>query len=126
MAPKQRDDSKEKAGFWDMCGFFVLKTTDSGLAPWVLVALFFLGLLWILTRNLDSQDNLKFLSSLLSLNGFAWAGWVVAFIQIPVFKWALNRARGMRINQLNDLRDQNEKYAEMLKKMKQTDLEFKR
>jgi hypothetical protein len=124
--PSKQSDAKEKAGFWDMLGFFILKTTDSGLAPWVLVALFFIGLTWVLTRNLDSQDDLKFLSSFLSLTGFAWAGWLVAFIQIPVFNWALNRARGMRINQLNDLRDQNEKYAEMLKKMKQTDLELKR
>ena len=125
MLSKQTE-AKEKAGFWDLISFLILKSTDSGLLPWLLVASFFLALTWLLTRNLNSQDNLKFISSFFGLKGFAWAGWLVAFIQIPIFKWALNRARGMRINQLNDLRDQNEKYAEMLKKMKQTDLELKR
>jgi hypothetical protein len=124
VAGNRREEKEERPSFWEMVGFFILRITDSGLAPWVLIALFLLGIGWLATRNLDSADNLKFLSSFFSLKGIAWSGWVVAFIQIPVFKWSLNKARNLRINQLNDLRDENEKARELLKKHKQTELEL--
>ncbi|HUA68901.1 MAG TPA: hypothetical protein VMA13_10180 [Candidatus Saccharimonadales bacterium] len=123
MASK-RSDEKDRPGFWEMVGLFILRVTDSGLAPWVLVALFILGLVWIATRNLDSKDTASLIASFMGIRGIAWSGWVVAFIQIPVFKWSLNKARRLRINQLNDLQEENEKARELLKKQKQSELEL--
>ena len=123
MAAKQSDE-KDRPGFGEMIGFFVLRTTDSGLAPWVLVALFFLGLVWVATRNLDSKDTFGLITSFLGLRGIAWTGWIVAFVEIPIFKWSLNKARKLRINQLNELQNENEKAREALKKQKQSELEL--
>lgn len=121
MTTKQ-SDGKERPGFWEMIGFFVLRTTDSGLAPWVLVALFFLGLAWVTTRNLDSKDTFGLITSFFGLRGIAWIGWIVAFIQIPIFRWSLNKARKLRLNQLIELQNENEKAREALKKQKQSEL----
>ncbi len=118
-------DEKDRPGFWEMIGYFILRITDSGLAPWVLIALFILGLAWVTTRNLESKDNLTLITSFLGLRGIAWTGWIVAFIQIPVFRWSLNKARKLRLNQLSELQNENEKAREMLKKQKQTELELK-
>jgi hypothetical protein len=107
-----------------MVGLFILRVTDSGLAPWVLVALFILGLVWIATRNLDSKDTASLITSFMGIRGIAWSGWIVAFIQIPVFRWSLNKARRLRMNQLNDLQEENEKARELLKKQKQSELEL--
>src|SRR5690349_2061441 len=108
-----------------MVGLFALRIVDSGLAPWALVALFLLGGLYLLTRNLDSKDTLAFLSKLGTLRGLAWAGWIVAFIEIPICKWAIERTRKLRVNQLNQLQDQNEKTVNELARMKQAQLELK-
>jgi hypothetical protein len=123
MAAKRSDD-KDRPGFWEVVCVFVLRNTDSGLTPWILVAFFLLGLVWITTRNLDSKDTAGLIASFLGLRGIAWTGWMVAFIQIPIFRWSLNKARKGGIDLLNELQDDNEKAREALKKQKQTVLEL--
>jgi hypothetical protein len=119
------ENGEKKLTGWQMVGLFALRIVDSGLAPWALVGLFLLGGMYVLTRNLDSKDSLAFLARFGTLHGFAWAGWIVAFIEIPICKWAINRARNLRLNQLNQLQDQSDKSVEELKKMKQSQLELK-
>jgi hypothetical protein len=97
---KENDQKLEnpQADWKDAIGIFVLRTMDSGLAPWTLVALFLLGLAWVVTRNLDSKDNLALITCLGSAHGFAWLGWLLAFLEIPIAKWAIKQARNMRSN----------------------------
>ena len=119
------DDHEEKnPKMWQVVALFGLRIVDSGLAPLVLVALFILGGLYVLTKNLDSKDTLAFLSKLATLHGLCWAGWIFAFIEIPICKWAINRVRKLRLDQLSELRDQSEKTTAELTKMKQAQLEL--
>jgi hypothetical protein len=120
----EEDEDKKSPSTWQMVGLFALRITDSGLAPWALVALFSLGGMWVLTRRLDSKDTLTFLSKFGTLHGLAWLGWVAAFVEIPICKWAINRARNLRLNQMRELQDENEKAREQLKKLKQSELEL--
>lgn len=124
LVATKRSAEKDRPGFLEMVGLFILRITDSGLAPWALVALFILGLVWVATRNLDSKDTASLIRSFMGMRGIAWSGWIVAFIQIPVFKWSLNKARRLRMNQLSDLQEENEKARELLKKQKQSELEL--
>lgn len=123
---KEKNQSKEKPqpDWKDAIGFFVLRTMDSGLAPWTLVALFLLGLVWIGTKNLDSKDNLTLITKLGSAHGIAWIGWLVAFLEIPIARWAVKRARNMRNSQLKSLQDEVEKARKLLKKHKLDELEL--
>ena len=120
----EEHDEKKLSG-WQMVGLFALRIVDSGLAPWALVALFLLGGLYVLTRNLDSKDSLAFLARFGTLHGLAWAGWIVAFIEIPICKWIINKTRRLRLNQLSQLQDQSEKAVGELTRMKQAQLELK-
>jgi hypothetical protein len=106
----------------DIAAVFVLRITDSGLTAWVVVALFLLGILYVGTRNLDSKDTLDLISNIGTVHGLAWIGWLLAFIEIPIAKWAINRARNGQNDRIRQLQDDNEKSKELLKKIKQSEL----
>ncbi|MGB7746371.1 MAG: hypothetical protein WBN75_03710 [Verrucomicrobiia bacterium] len=106
----------------DIAAVFVLRVTDSGLTPWALVACFLLANAWLITRNLDSKDTVAVISKIGTAHGLAWIGWLVAFIEIPIAKWAINRARSGQRERMRQLQDDNEKARELLKKLKQSEL----
>lgn len=118
------DHEDKKLSGWQLVALFALRITDSGLAPWALVALFLLGGMYLVTSRLESKDALSLLSKIGTLDGLAWIGWVVAFIEIPICKWAIDRARRLRLNQLQQLEDQSDKAMAELKKLKQAELEL--
>lgn len=120
---EEHDEKKLSTG--QLVGLFALRIVDSGLAPWAVAALFVLGLAWIPIHNLNSKDTLEFLSKIGTLHGVLWAGWFVAFIEIPICKWVINRTRRLRINQVSQLQDQSEKAVDELVKLKQSQLELK-
>jgi hypothetical protein len=100
----------------DMIGYFVLRITDSGLAPWALVALFLLGGVWIITRKLDSKDTLTLISKFGTFHGMLWAGWILAFIEIPIARWMIVRTKRLQSNRITHLQEENKKARDMLKK----------
>lgn len=106
----------------DIAAVFVLRVTDSGLTPWALVALFLLGNTWLLVRNLNSQDTLALIQKIGTVHGLAWIGWLLAFIEIPIARWAINRARSGQSAKIKQLQDDNDKATELLKKLKQSEL----
>src|SRR5258707_9385007 len=106
MAGKKESD---RAEWKDIVAVFVLRVTDSGLTPWLLVALFLLGNVWLLARNLDSKDTIILISKIGTAHGFAWIGWLLAFIEIPIAKWAINRARTGQSERIRQLQDDNDK-----------------
>ena len=118
MAKKDTDRPEWR----DIAAVFVLRVTDSGLTPWVVVALFLLGVFYIGTRNLNSGDTLQLVSGIGTVHGFAWIGWLLAFIEIPIAKWAINRARNGQNDRIKQLEDDSEKSKEFLKKAKQSEL----
>lgn len=118
MAKKDTDRPEWR----DIAAVFVLRITDSGLTAWVVVALFLLGILYVGTRNLDSKDTLDLISNIGTVHGLAWIGWLLAFIEIPIAKWAINRARNGQNDRIRQLQDDNEKSKELLKKIKQSEL----
>jgi len=71
---------------------------------------------------LDSKDTLELVSKIGTVHGFAWIGWLLAFIEIPIAKWAINRARNGQSERIKQLQDDNEKSKELLKKLKQSEL----
>lgn len=101
---------------------FLIRVADSGLLPWSLLGIFFLSLIYILTRNLDSNDTLTFLAQLKSINGLAWAGWVFAIAEIPIAGWAINRARTRGDRRIVQLENENERARTRLK---QAELDLK-
>ncbi len=107
-----------------MVTYTVLRCADSGLLPWLLIALFILGLIWVSTRNLDSKDTLTLLSKVGTLHGFAWIGWIIALLEIPAFTWAVRRANKMAAERVGDTEAENEKVRNHLKKTKQAQLEL--
>jgi hypothetical protein len=115
---EKESDGNAHPKLWDLVGYFAFRVTDSGLAPWTLVALFLLGGGWILTRHLDSKDSLSLITRIGSLHGFAWSGWVFAFIEIPIAKWLINRARQLNKDKIARLEQENKKARELLKKHK--------
>ena len=121
--PEEHEDKKLTG--WQMVGLFALRIIDSGLAPWALVALFLLGGFHIVLGRLDSKDTLTLIYKVGTLRGFAWAGWVVAFVEIAICKWVVNRTRKQRLSQVNELNDRSERAMDELVKMKQSQLEFK-
>jgi hypothetical protein len=119
------EKKKEEAGPWaQLIGMFVLRLMDSGLAPWVAVALFLLGMAFIIVRNLDSKDSLTFLQGLMNRHGVAWVGWLVAFIEIPIFRASLKRARERGADRRAELERENEKARKMLTELKQGELKL--
>ncbi len=115
----------EKPSDWkDSAAFFVLRVSDSGLIPWVLAALFLLGGLWTVTRNLDSDDTFAFLAALGSWTGFAWAGWLVAFLEIPLGVWVVARVRRVQAAKLERLLGENRRARDRLKELKQEELDL--
>jgi hypothetical protein len=117
MAEDQKPGEKEPT--WkDAVVMLALRLIDAGLAPWVAVATFFLIAMWLCMRNLDSKDTLSLLSRIGTVHGAAWLGWPIAFLQIPICKWALNREKKMRGNRLARLEEENRKALELLKKHK--------
>jgi hypothetical protein len=120
--PEQPEPKKEPNA-WTMFAVILMRLIDSGLGPWVAVSMFVLGGLYILTRNLDSHDNLALLSSI-KISGFSWLGWVIALLEIPVFRWAVSREKRMGKNRVARLEDENKEAKEMLKKYRQSDLKL--
>ena len=88
------------------------------------VALFLLGVMYLCTRNLDSKDTHDLISNIGTLHGLSWIGWIIAFIEIPIFKWALNRARRMNKNKVQRLEKELGEALELLKKPKQNELKL--
>ena len=80
--------------------------------------------MWLCMRNLDSKDTLSLLSGLGTVRGLPWIGWILAFIQIPICKWTLNREKNMRRNKLNRLEEKHKKALEMLRKYKADELKL--
>lgn len=109
----------------DAVAFFVLRVTDSAHLVWVLLALFFLALIFILTRNLSSEDQLKFIWSIGSFEGLAWTGWLAAFIEIPIARWAILRMGNKNSAEIKRLTTENEKARKKLKDLKQGEFDLK-
>ena len=124
MKEKNQNPENPQPNWKDAIGIFVLRTMDSGLAPWTLVALFLLGLIWVVTRNLDSKDSLALLTNFRNTHGFAWLGWLLAFLEIPIARWAIKRARNMRSGELKRLEEEVDKARKFLKKQKTGELEL--
>lgn len=122
MTSEHKDDSK--FGWKDGVALFGLRVVDSGFLPWVLVAGFCLGLVYILTRNLASADNLTLLSKLMETKLFAFGGWILALLQLPIFVVILRRTKRLGRNRLKYLEDENVKAREMLKKSRQGELKL--
>jgi len=116
--------TEKSLGWKDAIVVVVLRLVDAGLAPWVGVATFLLIAMFLCMRNLDSKDTLALLSSIGTVHGLAWIGWLLAFCQIPICKWALNREKRMRNNKLKRLEEEHEKALEMLKKYKTSELKL--
>ena len=119
--PKKKEDppSIPQAIVW-----FAVRITDSGLAPWALVALFLLGGMYITIRQLGSKDTLTFRQGIGTLKGFAWVGWMIAFIEIPIFKGVLNRSRSSGKERIEQLQTENQKARELLRALKQSELKL--
>lgn len=119
-------DKKEPAqtNFKDVIAIFLLRTMDSGLTPWLMVAGFLLTCFYLLARNLDSHDTLTLISDSKNHTGVAWVGWPVAFCMIPLAKWAVNRERKLRIDQIKQLQEEVTKCRELLKKYQRDELAF--
>lgn len=109
-------EKEKSAGFWAMIGIFILRTADSGLAPWTLVALFLTGSLYLLTCHLDSKDSLSLLTRMGSFHGFVWAGWVFAFIEIPICRWHINRWKKHSVDRIEKLEAEVKAARDELKK----------
>lgn len=119
------DQEQKVPKFSEMVVFFVARIMDAGLVPWVLVASFLLGLVYVLTRNLDSKDTLAFVNSLLGHRGVAWLGWVCALIEIPIAACFIKRTRLHNQSKMQRLEEENWKSRELLKKLKQSEFELK-
>ena len=120
-------DAKEhgKPPEWkDVIAILGLRLADSGLLPWMVVAGFLLCLFWLPVRNLDSKDSLALMTHIGSLRGLAWAGWVVALIEIPIAKWALNRARNLNSSRIKQLEEDVVKTREKLREHRQSELKL--
>jgi|SRR5690242_9501165 len=121
MADEEKTPEREPS--WkDGAIVVVLKLIDAGLAPWVAVAIFVLTAMWLCMRNLTSKDTLTLVSSIGTVHGLAWIGWVLAFIQIPIFRWALLRERRIRKNKTERLEREHNDALERLKKYQKDDL----
>jgi len=121
----ETENPQEKAPTWiDAVVLVVLRLVDAGLAPWVAVALFLITGMWLCMRNLDSKDTLTLISGIGTAHGFSWLGWIFAFIQIPICRWALNREKNIRKNKLKRLEEEHSKALEMLKKYKTDELKL--
>lgn len=123
MSDEENDKPKE-ATWKDAVVVIVLRLIDAGLAPWVAVALFLLMGMWLCMRNLDSKDTLSLISSIGTAHGLAWLGWLFAFIEIPICKWALNREKNMRRNKLERLQEEHDKALELIRKHKLGELKL--
>jgi hypothetical protein len=121
----ESDNSQEKEPTWkDAIVLVVLRLVDAGLAPWVAVALFLLAGMWLCMRNLDSKDTFNLLSGIGTAHGLAWVGWIFAFSEIPICRWALNREKNIRKNKLKRLEEEHAKALDMLKKYKADELKL--
>lgn len=116
-------DEREKPFGWkDATAVFALRIVDSGLAPWALVAGFVLMLVYILTRNLGSTDNLALINRLTDSKIFGFGGWILCLIQLPIFVSILKRTKRAGRNRLAFLEDENIKARQLLKQAKQGEL----
>jgi hypothetical protein len=119
------DETKDSKLNWkDGVAIFALRVVDSGLIPWVLVATFCLGLVHSMTRNLNSSDTLTLINRLTESKIFAFGGWLLSIIQIPVFVFILNRTKRLGRKRLDNLETENSKARELLKKMRQSELKL--
>ena len=120
------EDDKPKQADWKMGLVMVIfRLLDAGLAPWVMVCMFLLGAEWIGTRTLNSQDTLKFLSQLFGRTGFAWFGWIVALIEVPLFAWTLRRENRRHRDMERLVGEEGAKARDLLKQQKQEELKLK-
>ena len=124
MAPAKNDH--DKPNLWTLVTVFLLRIADSGLLPWAIVAAFVLALCYLLTRNLDSKDTLSFLNGIGTLRGFAWIGWLVALLEIPMYHWFAKRTRRGQDAHIQRIEAENEKAREMLKKFKQEEFKLEK
>jgi hypothetical protein len=117
MENEQETPAKEPT--WkDAVVIVTLKLIDAGLAPWVAAAMFILGAMWLCMRNLDSKDTLTLMTAFGSIKGLAWVGWPLAFIQIPILRWAMKREKRMSKSKIERLEAEHAKALELLKKYK--------
>lgn len=100
----------------------VARKIDSLSGPWFAVMAPLLVCLLIVAQRLESADMLKLIFSVGSLQGLAWAGWSVFLVAIPVWHHALNRARSLGEEERDQLREENARLKELLKKQKKGDL----
>ena len=121
MATEKKEDS---GGVLDAVMFLLLRICDAGYVGWVLVVLFVLGVLHILTANLDSKDNLSLLQGIGTIHGLAWIGWIIALAEIPLVRLLLDKSRKQGNGRIRSLEEENEKARTLLKKYKQQELEL--
>lgn len=95
--------------------------TDSSLLPILLAMAFFTGICWVFTKNLDSKDTLALLSGVGTLKGFAWLGWIMAFLEIPVAVWSIKRMKNLNFGENERLKSEN---ARVRKHLRQVDLDL--
>jgi uncharacterized membrane protein YqhA len=106
---------KDKPKWFDVLAVLLLRMADSGLLPWMLVAGFLLTGFWLMVKNLSSGDTLALINKIATLKGLAMVGWLVAIIQVPMYRWAINRARNMNASKIKQLEDEVVKAREQLK-----------
>jgi len=103
----------------------VFRLLDAGLAPWVMVAMFLLAAQYIAMRNLSSADTVKVMAKLFTRTGFAWFGWVVALVEVPVFAWTIRKENHRHRQRERAIGEDANKAREMLKAHKQEELKLK-
>lgn len=118
------EKDKEHHKWYDSLAVLGLRMADSGLLPWMLVAASVLGGYWLTVRNLNSQDTLIFMGRVASLKGLALAGWVIALVEIPIFRWVLNRNRALNSSRIKQLEEETARSRAKLKEFKQAELEL--
>ena len=128
--PKEKEGAKaesDKPSDWkEAILFFTMRACDSAYLPFTIVCVFALGLVWLLTRNLDSHDNLSFLSRL-SSSKWVWLGWVIAIAEVPIGRWVLNRRTADRDRWIARLQGEVEEARKQLKEQasKQAELDLR-
>lgn len=97
---------------------------DAALLPWFLAEMFVLGMIWVFARNLNSKDTLAFLSELLTFQGFAWCGWILLLIAIPIFRAIYKQSGINKDARIQELERENNKARKLLSKKKLDELDL--
>jgi hypothetical protein len=123
--PKLSDDEDKPVDNWPQVGLlFLMRVVDAALLPWFLAEVFILVLVWLFARNLNSKDTLVFISKLLTLQGFAWCGWILFMLAIPIFRAIYKQGSVSKDEMIRRLESENERARKLLSKKKLNELDL--